>query len=174
MDNKYILFLFFTGGFNRQSFSFAVDLAIRKKNELILLTKPVYKQQSNPLPLSEFPIQSVNEDELYLHILDLKGYYLSATGKWKNRFPVNTVNHFITGDLITELAGALIEKEITDLVISVEADRDQLKLLADLDKLLKDKNINLWIFYKDGLMRKKKSGGLKNNEYPVLNNTCLN
>lgn len=174
MDNKYILFVFFTGGFNRQGFSFAVDLAIRKKVDLILLTKPVYNQQINPLPLPAIPIQSINEDELYLQILDLKGYYLSVTGKWKDRFPVNTVNRFITGDLVGEISGALFEKKVSDLVISVEADQDQLRLLSDLDKLLKDKNINLWIFYKDGLLRKKKFSGLKTSENPALNDTYLN
>jgi hypothetical protein len=182
---KYIVFVFYTGGFNRQGFSFAVDLAIRKKVDLILVTKSLIPDQPKVSAFSSASFQSLNEDEIYLQVLDLKGYYLAVTGKWKGGFPVNTENRFVTGELKDELSALLKDLEIPDLVISINANRDQLKLLAELDGLLLDRHNNLWIFYKDGLLRKKKFSGsqihndqavksLMDKDGFIINDTFLN
>ena len=152
MDNKFILFVFSAEGNNRHAFSFAVDLAIKKKAELILLTKtgtPVIIR-NNSISLTEL-FRNCLEDELYLQILDLKGYYLSFNGMWHEGFPVTTINRFVTDELNTELEKTLNEFNISDLVISVSSTQTQLKEFPDLDKLLNNTKKNLWIFYKDGL-----------------------
>jgi len=123
---------------NNQSFKYTINLANRVNLPVVMFTN--LSPKIYHYPTLQEKLENLNKENIYYHILELKGYYMSFQENWKRVLDHNFIIRITEGNLRDELEKTIKEENATILVIDPQyAKKTRLSpfFLATLTKSLK-------------------------------------